>query len=161
MIGRLTCIYTIHTIQTIKYSETRWRAAWALGNAVKNDAGSQLWLLELVNTTDATTTTHTTALAALVGVLRESPSDEEWGHHEEELLRKAVYALTSAARSNARVQGALRDAGGLEAMAGLLLSSAIDGGHVERRLSLRVKLAAFGHDLAVEAKGAFFSRVVF
>ena len=126
---------------------------------MKNDAGSQLWLLERVNTTTAATDdkTHTTALAALVGVLREAPAGG--GRDEEELLRKAVYALTSAARGNARVQGALADAGGLEAMAGLLLSLASSSVEQEeqqagRRLALRVKLAAFAHDLAVEAKGA-------
>lgn len=133
---------------------------------MKNDAGSQLWLLERVNTTTTAAatddTTHTTALAALVGVLREAPSQgEAWGRDGEELLRKAVYALTSAARGNARVQGALAEAGGLEAMAGLLLSLASSSSSEQeeqqagRRLALRVKLAAFGHDLAVEAKGAY------
>lgn len=163
------------TLNTTKHSETRWRAAWALGNAVKNDAASQLWLLEEVppmppattTTAGAPTTTTTTALSQLVGALMEAKAAvaaaaaAQWGQHEEELLRKAVYALTAAARGNARVQGALREAGGLAAMSRLLLLSSAalqgEGGQGQqgrRRLSLRVKLAAFGHDLAVEAKGA-------
>ncbi len=118
---------------------------------MKNDASSQLWLLEETPADGR----PTTALARLVGVLQ-AQAQEGGGRHEEELLRKAVYALTSAARGNGRVQGALAEAGGLRAMAQLLLASSTSlGGERERarrRLSLRVKLAAFGHDLAVEAQ---------
>ena len=141
--------------------EVRWRAAWAVGNAVKNDRGFQGWVLE--GGRDGGTES---ALTQLVGMLREAEGGREGGgegeeeeEHGEELLRKAVYALTSAARGNPLVQAQLHKEGGLEVMGRLLLSSppsslpsSSSSSSSKGRRALRLKLASFGHDLALEAK---------
>ena len=78
-------------------------------------------------------------------------------HHQpsapDELLRKAVYALTSAARGSRAVQMRLLEAGGMEALGKLLASPAAS-------TALRVKVATFGVDLLAEVAQAGSDGVV-
>jgi len=130
--------------------EVRWRAAWAVGNAVKNDRGFQGWVLERGKEGEGDS-----ALTLLVEILREAAEggvEGEEREHGEELLRKTVYALTSAARGNALVQSQLLKEGGLEVMGRLLASSPSSSSSSSGRRALRLKLVAFAHDMILEAR---------
>ena len=79
-------------------------AAWAVGTAVKNDYDYQLWTIE--NVTDPiSTTTTTTCIELLAAAL----SSADYNEGNEELQKKALYALSSASRGNVDVQGKLLD----------------------------------------------------
>jgi hypothetical protein len=134
--------------------EVQWRAAWVVGNAVKNDRRFQEWVLEGGKEGGAS------ALTRLLTICREGGTEAGGeGEDEEELLRKAVYAVTSAARGNPAVQAKLVEEGGLEVLGHLLHSSVPPSpgfSHQRKgqRRALCLKLIAFAQDLALEAKQA-------
>ena len=93
-------LYISAYLPTYPSSEIRWRAAWALGNAVKNDEDFQHWVLDYHHhhhDDGQQQQRKPNALERLIDILEEKNENDE-------LLRKAVYALTSATRNNPRVQ---------------------------------------------------------
>eukprot|EP01041_Mallomonas_annulata_P010983 gene10983-22947_t len=77
----------------------RMRAAWIMGTAVKNNYDYQLWFLESTNTTNTSNgSSNSTCVELLVAMLNST---------HEDCKRKALYAISSAARGNTDIQQVL------------------------------------------------------
>ena len=120
---------TIHNDSMLS-NKRRVYTAWAIGTAVKNDYDYQLWVLEsmhnVANNTNSTTNipiSHDqTVIYALISILYdESLSLNSGGATSTsnptgtanlrtttaDLIKKAIYAISSSARGNADVQGVI------------------------------------------------------
>lgn len=94
-----------------KPTEVRAMTAWTIGSAVKNDYDYQLWTLESINinSTDSNVT-NTTCLELLIQAIVDSSKklgEGEENIHKKEtenLLKKALYAISAASRGNIDVQ---------------------------------------------------------
>lgn len=95
-------------------SEVRTMSAWVLGTAVKNNYDYQLWFLDPVKVAIHQQEVSTTALDMLADVLSfESkvslslPAGSPQHSQSQTLLKRAMYALSAAARGNMEVQAML------------------------------------------------------
>jgi len=89
-------------------------AAWAVGSAVKNSYDYQLWTIDSLLIGDENSGQQVTVIQLLVDIIRlynskESPTYdlESEDDKEQELLKKALFAVSAAARGNVDVQNAL------------------------------------------------------
>lgn len=84
-------------------TSVRARASWVVGTAVKNNYDFQLWVLEAAANEEEILKPATSALSSLLSIVEE-PVGMGQEEEEDELHRKAWYALTAAVRGNADVQ---------------------------------------------------------
>lgn len=90
-------------------------AAWAVGSAVKNSYDYQLWTIDSLLLGEESDGQQVTVIQLLVDIIQlyntkeTSLSDwkEEEDDKEQELLKKALFAVSAAARGNVDVQNAL------------------------------------------------------
>jgi len=87
-----------------KPAKHRMYAAWTIGTAIKNSYDYQLWTLEKGDITSMQSSDTQTCLQALVDMLGYQQIDDN-----QEIQRRALYAISSAIRGNVDVQNALMD----------------------------------------------------
>jgi hypothetical protein len=132
-----------HTTLALVSDQERGLAALAVGNVVKNEYDFQLWVIEEETGTSASTPS---VLSSLVHMLQTGTDQSR---------RRALYAISSAARGNPDVQATLRDkivipASDADAGVSISISTILDKSYLKGSAELKRKTLAFVADMLEE-----------